>query len=122
GSVAGRGGGVSPTLASDRQHRDELVHRHVGGAFRHHDLRQHAFIGGFHLHGGLVGLDLGDDVAGGDLVALLLQPFRQIALFHGGGQGRHEHVDRHGASAQGVGGAGIGGCIHFGFENAADTG
>ena len=51
------------------------------------------------LHRRLVGLDLGDDVAGFDLVAFLLQPLGKVALLHRGRQRRHEDVDRHGVSA-----------------------
>ena len=34
------------------------------------DLVEPAFIDGFDFHGGLVGFDFGDDVAGADIVAL----------------------------------------------------
>ena len=46
--------------------RDELVDRHILRAFRHHDLGEHAFVDGLDFHGRLVGLDLGDHVAGLD--------------------------------------------------------
>ncbi len=47
------------------------------------ELRNRAFIDGFHFHGRLVGLDLGDNIARLDLVAFLDQPLGQIASFHG---------------------------------------
>src|SRR5262249_28591596 len=56
-------------------------------------------VGRLDLHGGLVGLDLGDDVAGLDLVALLLDPLGEVALFHGGRQRGHQYGDRHRCSS-----------------------
>ena len=85
--------GSSPSPAITR---DQLVDRHVGGAFRHHDLGEDAFVDRLDFHGGLVGLDLGDHVAGLDRVAFLLQPLGEVALFHGGRQGGHQDVDGHG--------------------------
>ena len=101
-SLAGAGGGRLHILALAGQHRDHLVDRHVRGAFRHHDLGDRALVDRLDLHGRLVGLDLGDDVAGLDLVALLLQPLGEVALLHRGRQRRHEDVDRHGVSASSV--------------------
>ena len=68
-------------LALARDHADDIVDRHIGGAFRHDDLGEHAFIDGFDFHGRLVGLDLGDHIAGLDRVALLLQPAAKGCLF-----------------------------------------
>ena len=82
-------------LAFARQHRDDVVDRHVLRAFRHQDLRKRAVVDRLDLHGRLVGLDLGDHVAGLDRVAFLLQPLRKVALFHGGRQRGHQDVDRH---------------------------
>ena len=86
-------------LAFRRQHRDELVDRHVLGAFRHDDLGQHAVVDGLVFHRRLVGLDLGDDVAGLDRVAFFLEPTREVALLHRGRQRRHEDVHGHGGSS-----------------------
>ena len=47
-----------------------------------------ALVDRLELHRRLVGLDLGEDVAGGDAVAFLDQPFGQRALLHGGGRER----------------------------------
>ena len=96
------GGGRFHILAFAGQDRDHLVDRHVGGAFRHHDLGDGALVDRLDLHGRLVGLDLGDDVAGFDLVAFLLKPLGKVALLHRGRQRRHENVDRHGVSASSV--------------------
>ena len=63
--------------------------------FRHDDLRDRALVDRLDLHRRLVGLDLGDHVAGGDLVALLDVPLGEIALLHRGRQRGHEDVDRH---------------------------
>ena len=71
-------------LAFRRDHADNVVHRHIGRAVRHHDLGERALIDRLDLHRGLVGLDLGDDVARLDGVTLLLEPAREIALLHGG--------------------------------------
>ena len=89
---AGDGLGV---LALSRDQADQLVHRHIGRAFRHHDLGEHALIDRLDLHRRLVGLDLGDHIAGLDGVALLLQPFGEIALLHRGREGGHEDVGGH---------------------------
>ncbi|MEJ0041717.1 MAG: hypothetical protein WDM81_05685 [Rhizomicrobium sp.] len=43
----------------------------------------------------LVGLDLGQDVAGLDGVAFLDEPFGKLALLHGGRQGGHENLSGH---------------------------
>src|SRR5262249_45266682 len=47
------------------------------------------------LHGGFVGLDLGDHVTRLDRVAFFLVPLGEVALFHGGRQRGHQHLDRH---------------------------
>ena len=88
-------------LALLRQHGDELINRHIVGAFRHHDLCHHAILDGFVFHRRLVGLDLGDHVTGLDRFAFLLQPFGEVALFHRGRQRRHEDVDGHGGNLTG---------------------
>lgn len=59
-------------------------------------LADHAFIHGFHFHGRLVGLDLGNHVAGGDLVAFLFKPLGKRAFLHGRGKGGHKNFYRHG--------------------------
>ncbi len=81
---------------SVKKHRNRRVHRHALRPFGDHDLADHALVHRLDLHGRLVGLDLGDGVAGGDLIALLLQPFRKLALLHGGRQRGHEDGSRHG--------------------------
>ena len=81
----------SPTRSGDRR-----VDLDVLGAFRDQDLAQRALVHRLEFHRRLVGLDLGDDVAGLDRVTFLLQPFGELALFHGGRKRRHQNVDRHG--------------------------
>ena len=61
-------------LAVAQDHGDRRVHRDIGGAFRHQDLAERAFVDRLDFHRGLVGLDLGDHVAGLHLVALALHP------------------------------------------------
>jgi hypothetical protein len=79
-------------VAVFQQHGNGRVHRHIVGAFLNQDLADLAFIDGFDFHGRLVGLDLGDDIAGADIVTFLDQPFGQVALLHGGRQGGHQDV------------------------------
>jgi hypothetical protein len=59
------------------------------------DLAHHAFVHRLEFHRGLVGLDLGEDVAGGDGVALLHQPFGERAFLHRGGERGHENFGCH---------------------------
>ena len=82
-------------LAIGGEDGDQGVDLDGFGAGRNNQLGNRAFVHGFHFHGRLVGLDLGDHVTGCDLVAFLDQPFGQITLFHGGRKGRHGDVDRH---------------------------
>ena len=74
---------------------DRRVDRDIGGAFGHQDFAERALVDRLDLHRRLVGLDLGDDVAGFDLVALALEPFGEVALLHRGREGRHQHLNRH---------------------------
>ena len=94
-SLPRAGRGRLHVLAFLRHHGDELIDGDVVGAFRHHDLGHDAVIDGLVFHGRLVGLDLGDHIAGLDRVALFLEPLGEIALLHGGRQRRHEDVDGH---------------------------
>jgi hypothetical protein len=50
---------------------DHVVDGHVGRPFRHHDFRNRPLVDRLDLHRRLVGLDLGEHIAGGDLVAFL---------------------------------------------------
>ena len=61
-------------------------------------LDEQAFVDRFDLHRRLVGLDLGEDVAGTHRVALFLQPFRELALLHRRRKRGHENVGRHRSS------------------------
>ena len=76
--------------------RNGCVHRDVFGAFGDEDLVEPAFIDGFDFHGGLVGFDFGDDVAGADIVALAFEPAGELSLGHGGREGGHQNIG-HGA-------------------------
>src|SRR3954449_4884299 len=71
-------------LALLEQERDRLVDLDPLGPTLDENLAQRALVDRLHLHGGLVGLDLGDHVARLDRVALVLQPPREVALGHGG--------------------------------------
>ena len=104
GAAAGVGaaaGAVAPiaeaSSPSSEQHGDRRVDLHALRAFGHEDLAERAFVDRLEFHRRLVGLDLGEDVAGLDLVAFLLVPLGELALGHGRRQRRHQDLDRHGA-------------------------
>ena len=54
-----------------------------------------AFIDGLNFHGGLVGFDLGNDIARLDRVTFLDVPFGKRPRFHGRRQGGHQDLCRH---------------------------
>ena len=70
-------------LAFREKHRDRRVYGHALRPFRDHDFPDSALVDGLDFHCRLVGLDLGDGISRGHLVAFLLQPLRELALFHG---------------------------------------
>ena len=84
-----RCGHIIGAFAIGQQHGNGAVDLYAFGAFGHQDLADDAFVDGFEFHGGLVCFDLGQQVAGGDGVAFLDQPFGQGAFLHGRGQGGH---------------------------------
>ena len=86
---------IGGALAIGQDGRDRRVDRDVGGAFGDQDLAERALIGRLDFHRRLVGLDLGDDVARLDRLAFLFQPLGKVALFHGGRQRRHQHLNWH---------------------------
>ena len=92
----GAGLDVGGLLALAQDHRDRRVDRHVLGAFGDQNLADRALVDRLDLHGRLVGLDLGDYVAGLDRVALALEPLGEIALLHRGRQRGHQHFNGHG--------------------------
>ena len=101
GALARRGLGVfqgGRILAVGEDHGDRRIDRDVVGAFRHQNLAERALVDRFHFHGGFVGLDLGDHVAGFDGVALFLEPLGEIALLHRRRQGGHQNLSRHDCS------------------------
>ena len=59
------------------------------------DLADDAFIDGFDFHRRLVGFDFRNHVAGGDLVALFLQPLGKRAFLHGRGKRGHQNFYWH---------------------------
>jgi hypothetical protein len=79
GAGAARGA-AARFLALGGDDGDRRVDLHVLGAVGDEDLAEDALVDRLDLHGRLVGLDLGDDVAGLDRVAFLLQPFGERAL------------------------------------------
>ncbi len=95
GTAVGQRGGV---LALAQDHGDRRIDRHVVGSFRHQNFSERALVDRLDLHGGFVGLDLGDHVAGFDGVAFFLEPLGEIALLHRGRERGHEDFNRHRAS------------------------
>jgi hypothetical protein len=90
-----RGACGGHVLALAREDRDPGVHRHIVGVVRHQNLGQNALIDRLDLHGGLIGLDLGQDIAWLHLLALGLQPLGELALLHRGREGGHQDVGGH---------------------------
>ncbi len=91
-AISFQGSGI---LAFRQEHRNRRIHRHAFCALRDHDFPDRALVDGFDFHRRLVGLDLGDGVARGNAIAFLLQPFRKLALLHGGRQRGHEDGGGH---------------------------
>ncbi len=87
--------GGARVLIFTKQHSDGLVHLHTFDAFWHQNLADAALIHRLEFHRRLVGLDLGEDVAGMDFVAFLHQPLGELALLHRGRQRWHKNVGRH---------------------------
>jgi hypothetical protein len=85
----------SGILAIGDQHRDRRIHLHALRARRHEDLAEPAFIHRFDLHGRLICLDLGNDIARRDFVAFRFQPFGELAFLHGRRQRRHQDLHGH---------------------------
>src|SRR5262249_36637087 len=81
-------------LADDRHRRAELDRV----AFLDEQLQQHAVVLDVEVHIRLVGLDFGDQVSRRHLVAFLLRPADEHALFHRGRQLRQADDLSHGYS------------------------
>ena len=95
-AVLERGG----ILAFAKDHGDRRIDRDIVGAFGHQDFPERAFVDRFHFHGGFVGLDFGNDIAGFDAVAFLLEPLGEIALLHRRRERGHQNLSRHGGSLE----------------------
>jgi len=76
---------VVGAFAFFEQYGDRGVDLHPLAAFADQDLADGAFVDGFEFHRGLVGLDFGQYVTGGDGIAFLDQPFGERAFLHRGG-------------------------------------
>jgi hypothetical protein len=87
--------GLRRVLAFFQQGSRWGVDLHALGALGDQDLAHYAFVHRLEFHRGLVGLDLGEDIAGRDRVALLHQPFRERAFLHRGGQRGHQNFGCH---------------------------
>ncbi len=89
------GGGRSGLLPLARNRRDQRADLDRVGAGGDVEFADHPALVGFEFHRRLVGLDLGEDVAGFDGVALLDQPFGQRPLLHRRGHGGELDFGRH---------------------------
>ena len=87
---------VANVLTLGRHHRQCLADLGLL-SFLHQDLRQRPLmlVIRFPFHDGFVGLDIGQLVAGGDLVAFLFVPLDERALGHRVRKLRHRDVDGH---------------------------
>ena len=94
-SGTGSGLHIRITLAFLSQNGDGGVDLHALTAGLDQQLGDNAFLDSFHFHGGLVGLDLGDDIARFYRIAFLDEPACKRALLHGGREGGHENFDGH---------------------------
>ena len=90
-----RGRDIISAFAIFQQDRNGGVDLDAFGAFGDQNLADGAFVNGLELHRGLVGFDLGQQVAGGDGVALFDQPFGKRAFLHGGRKGGHQNFGGH---------------------------
>ena len=72
------------TLTILQQSSDGLIDLHALSTFGHQQFSDTALVHRLEFHGGLVGFDLREDVAGVNLIAFLDEPFCEFALFHGG--------------------------------------
>ena len=97
-SARRRASGRLGALAFAGDEGDDRADLHLVGAFGNEDLRDRAFVDRLELHGRLVGLDLGEQISGGDGVAFLDQPFGERALLHRRRQSGHLEFDGHGGS------------------------
>ena len=77
-------------LSLAQKDRDGRVDLYALGARGHQDLAHDAVIDGLELHRGLVGLDFGQEVAGGDAVPFLDEPLGEGAFLHRRRQGGHQ--------------------------------
>src|SRR5690606_1715270 len=59
------------------------------------ELANDAFVNSFNFHCCFVGFNFRDHVAGNNLIAFLLNPVGEGALFHGWGKRWHENFYRH---------------------------
>ena len=94
--VVGERGDVGGVLDHDAQDGSDGEVLRAGGLG---DLREEAVLHRLERHGRLVGLDVRDDVAGGDRVALLDLPLRDVTLGHRGRERGHTKLLRAGGSA-----------------------
>ena len=90
-----RSGGGACCFAVFDHDRDRRVNLHASRAFGDQKLANDPLVDGLEFHGGLVGFDLGQDLAGFHRVALFHQPFGQRAFFHRRRERGHENFCCH---------------------------
>ena len=85
-------------LSQDRDHGPDLD----GDSLINEDLGDRPVVVDLHLHRGLVGLDVGHRITGGDGVAFLGVPLDDRALLHRVRKAGHGDLDRHDVTLIGV--------------------
>ena len=115
--VVGERGDVGGVLDHDAQDGSDGEVLRAGGLG---DLREEAVLHRLERHGRLVGLDVRDDVAGGDRVALLDLPLRDVTLGHRGRERGHTKLLRAGGARVGDGTRDIFSAPKFGPKGGED--
>ncbi|MND56064.1 hypothetical protein D3C80_471600 [compost metagenome] len=82
-------------LAVFGENCDQRVNLDAFSSGRNHQLGNNAFVDSFDFHRRLIGFNLGNHIAGRNLVAFFNQPLGKIAFFHGWRKRWHGDLNRH---------------------------
>ena len=94
-SIAAAFADITLAFALAEENGDRRIHLDAFGSGFDEDLADPALVDGLDLHGRLVGLDLGDDVAWRDLVTDILDPFGECAFLHRRRKSGHQDFGWH---------------------------